>query len=120
MGASPIGPPLAIYYTWDSAENGKTSFTAGPMVAAGASAPDGDGFGVREAGGCKGVTVVHVGPYPDLMKTYTATFEWIEAKGYEIRMPLVEVFENSPKEVAEAELRTKIYIPIVPKGSPSA
>lgn len=64
------------------------------------------------------MTVLHRGPYEDLMKTYMATFEWVEAKGYESRMPILEVYENDPKEVEASELRTKIYIPIVPKGTP--
>ena len=54
------------------------------------------------------------------MKTYNATFEWVEAKGYENRMPVVEVYENDPKEVEPAKLRTKLCIPIVPKGTPKA
>ncbi|CAN0432527.1 unnamed protein product [Laminaria digitata] len=120
-GAAPVGPPMSAYITWEC--DGDTKFTCGPAVsadAAAASAPEGDGLGVREAGGCKCVTVVHVGPYEDMMKTYTATFEWVEAKGYEYRMPVVEVYENDPKEVEPAKLRTKLYIPIVPKGTPKA
>ena len=118
-GVAPIGPPMTAYLTWECDAN--TRFTCGPSVAAAAAAaPAGDGLGVRAAGGCKCVTVVHVGPYEDLKKTYDATFEWVEAKGYESRMPVVEVYENDPKEVEAAKLRTKLCIPIVPKGTPKA
>ena len=119
-GAAPVGPPMSAYFTWDP--EGSMSFTCGPTVAGDttAAAPEGEALGVRTAGGCKCVTVVHVGPYEDLMKTYNATFEWVEAKGYENRMPVVEVYENDPKEVEPAKLRTKLCIPIVPKGTPKA
>lgn len=118
-GAAIVGKNMSVYFDWDS--DGDTRFTCGPSVAAGsAPAPECDGLGVREVEGCKCVTVVHAGPYEELMKTYGATFEWAEAKGYEHRMPVVEVYENDPREVEPANLRTKLCIPIVPKGTPKA
>lgn len=117
-GIAPTGPLVAAYFTWDPA--GETTFTCGPTVAADGPPAEGDGLGVRAFGDVKCVTVVHMGPYTDLMTTYEATFEWIEAKGYENRMPVMEVYENNPEEVEPAKVRTKICIPIVPKGTPKA
>ena len=54
------------------------------------------------------------------MECYGATFEWIAAKGYESRMPILEIYENDPKDTAPEKLRTKISIPIVKKGAPQA
>ena len=62
----------------------------------------------------------HTGPYDKLMECYDATFEWIAAKGYESRMPILEIYENDPKDTAPEKLRTKICIPIVKKGAPQA
>lgn len=116
IGLPPAGPLLSAYFTWDSKEGGETRFTCGPSVAGGSPEAEGDGFGVRTVGGCKCATVVHTGPYSELMGTYMATFEWISAKGFESAMPVFEIYENSPKEVEESNLRTKICIPVVPKG----
>lgn len=58
---------------------------------------------------------MHTGPYDKLVGCYTATFEWIKAKGYESRMPVFEIYENDPKDTAPDKLRTKICVPLVPK-----
>ena len=113
-GVPAIGPPVAVYFTWDCSEGGKTSFTCGPIVAAGTPAPEGSGFEAREVGGSRCVTVVYEGPYDKMAAAYSATFEWIKVKGYEIGMPIMEVFENDPKDVEPEKLRTKICIPIKP------
>lgn len=113
-GVPVVGPPVAVYFTWDSSEGGKTSFTCGPIVAAGTPAPEGGDFEVREVGGSKCVTVVYVGPYDKMVAVYSATFEWIKVKGYEIGMPIMEMFENDPKDVEPEKLKTKICIPIEP------
>lgn len=108
------GPVVSAYYTW---KDGKTEFTSGPVVGADSPQAEGNGLGIRTLAGCKCVTIVHTGPYSELGKTYDATFEWIAAKGLDKRMPCVEIYENSPKDTEESKLRTKICIPIVPKGS---
>lgn len=121
-GLKMAGPPVAGYFTWES--DGQTRLTAGSMVAIDPDSPHEEpaetdvGLAVRALGGVKCVTTTHVGPYEDLMKCYEATFEWIEAKGYESRMPVVEVYENDPNVTEPSKLTTKIHIPIVPKGTP--
>ncbi|CAM9669072.1 unnamed protein product [Scytosiphon promiscuus] len=120
------GPPVSAYFVWESAPGGIAKFTSGPSVVGGdgsaaaalAKDPAGDdtGLGVRTAGGCKCVMAVHTGPYEEMMKCYKATFEWIEAKGYESRMPVFEVYPNDPKDTPPEKLVTKIYIPIVRKA----
>lgn len=61
-----------------------------------------------------------MGPYDTLMDCYMATFEWVEVKGYESRMPVYELYENDPKDTPPEKLRTKICIPIVAKETPKA
>ncbi|CAN0506602.1 unnamed protein product, partial [Ectocarpus sp. 12 AP-2014] len=126
-GLAMAGPPASAYYTWDSSPGGTTKFTCGPSVAGGGASAlmkdvDGDdnGLGVRTAGGCKCVTTLHTGPYDELKKCYEATFEWVEAKGYESRMPVFELYENDPKDTPPEKLKTKVCIPIVAKGTPKA
>lgn len=118
-GLKMVGPPLSGYYKWESKEGGEARLTTGPMVVRGASTEEvagGEtGFGVRSLCGVKSVMVMHVGPYDELIKCYEATFEWISAKGYESKMPAVEMYENNPKDTEPGKLRTKIFVPIVPK-----
>lgn len=33
-------------------------------------------------------------------------------------MPVVEIYENAPTDTEPSELRNKIHMPIVPKGTP--
>lgn len=61
---------------------------------------------------------VYTGPYDKLNECYRATFDWVAAEGYESSMPVFERYENDPKTTAPEELRTKIFIPIVPKETP--
>ncbi|CAM9720687.1 unnamed protein product [Ectocarpus sp. 6 AP-2014] len=114
-GLAMAGPPASAYYTWDPSPGGTTKFTCGPSVAGGGASAlmkdvDGDdnGLGVRTAGGCKCVTTLHTGPYDELMKCYKATFEWVETKGYESRMPVFELYENDPKDTPPEKLKTKL------------
>lgn len=123
-GFARVGPTIAGFYTWDP--QGETRLTSGPIVGKPSGSSDeqlGDGsadggLAIRALGGLKCAVTTHVGPYEDLKKCYEATLEWIAARGYENRMPLIEVYENSPKDTEPSKLRTKIRIPIVPKGTP--
>lgn len=117
-GIPPAGPTVSAYFTWDPTDDGKTRFTCGPTVAADSPEPEGDGLGVRTIAGCKCAVTVHTGPYSELMKAYEATFGWIEAKGFEHRMPCIETYENNPEDTEPSKLRTKICIPVVPKAAP--
>ncbi|CBN76982.1 glyoxalase family protein [Ectocarpus siliculosus] len=126
-GLAMAAPPASAYYTWDPSPGGTTKFTCGPSVAGGGASAlmkdvngDDNGLGVRTAGGCKCVTTLHTGPYDELKKCYEATFEWVEAKGYESRMPVFELYENDPKDTPPEKLKTKVCIPIVAKGTPKA
>ena len=113
------GPAMSIYFTWDR----KTRFTAGPIVAGGAPArankPDGDGLGVRGVLGCMCATAYHVGPHEELEKTHNAVSKWIDANGFESRMPIVDVYVDDWTEVEPEKMKTVVHVPIVPKGNAS-
>ena len=42
--------------------------------------------------------------------------DWVEEKGFESKMPTVELYENDPRDTEPAKLRTKVFVPIVPKA----
>ncbi|CAM9577823.1 unnamed protein product [Sphacelaria rigidula] len=118
-GLQSVGPPICGYFAWDPKEGGETKLTVGVNVAGDSShveaAEGDDGFGIRSLGGVKCATVTHVGPYSELKGVYNATFEWIAARGYESKMPVVEIHEDGPPDVEPANFRTKICVPIVRK-----
>ncbi|CAM9710892.1 unnamed protein product, partial [Sphacelaria rigidula] len=112
-GMEIVGPPLSAYYTWDPKEGGNTRFTTGAMVAGDDSineaGEEDNGLGIRSVGGVRCVTTVHTGPYDELIQCYEATMDWVEMKGFESKMPSVELYENDPKDTEPAKLRTKVF-----------
>ena len=60
----------------------------------------------------KYVTAMYKGPYTEMEKPYNAMFAWMKDKGCEHTGESYEVYYNSPGEVPEAELLTKITLPV--------
>ncbi len=106
-GITPVGPPMAIYRTWEAAE---TTFEVGFPVAL----EDAD----KEAGSIEtGVTpegralkAIHTGAYADLSRTYEVLQE--EAAKAGIPQPRIawEIYMNDPGSVPEDELVTEVYL----------
>ena len=60
----------------------------------------------------KWVTYLHKGPYKDMEQAYNNMMHWIEENGYEPTGVSYEFYYNSPMEVPESELLTKIAFPV--------
>ncbi|WP_341952596.1 GyrI-like domain-containing protein [Salinibacterium sp. TMP30] len=58
-------------------------------------------------------TVTHTGPYNGLKATYDQIFDWFTAYGHTYAGPPREIYLNSPAEVADDELLTRIEFPCV-------
>ena len=58
------------------------------------------------------VTAMYTGPYTEMEKPYNEMFAWMKDKGYELTGLYYEVYYNSPEEVPEEELLTKIMLPV--------
>lgn len=56
--------------------------------------------------------LMHEGPYSSMSASYIELDKWMQDNGYERCGPAYEYYFNSPQEVEEAELLTKIVIPI--------
>lgn len=68
---------------------------------------------VRSFGGFEAVTIYHVGPYSDIIKTYVKALQWINQNNYKVSGPVSEEFIISPIDVKEEkEHVTKILIPV--------
>lgn len=101
------GPPVAYYNSWSATE---VDLVLGFPVAAPFHA---EGmFKAFELPSVKAVQAVHVGPYADLVKTYTAMEQWMKEKGLVPAAYMWEEYLNDPSAVAEGELMTKITWPI--------
>ncbi|CAM3994904.1 AraC family transcriptional regulator [Bordetella tumulicola] len=57
----------------------------------------------------------YIGPYSEIEAAYHWLFsEWLPASGYETRdFPMWEEYVNDPKVTPAAELKTRIYLPLV-------
>lgn len=55
---------------------------------------------------------LYKGPYSDSAPVYDAMNGWIAEKGFEATGIAYEVYYNSPAEVAESELLTRIMLPL--------
>jgi effector-binding domain-containing protein len=60
----------------------------------------------------KYATCIHIGPYSEMEPTYNKLNAWIEAQGAKPAGIAYEQYLNGPDEVSEAELMTKILLPI--------
>ena len=58
------------------------------------------------------VTCLYKGPYSQMEQPYNEIFRWIEENGYEKTGVYYEYYFNSPTEVPESELITRIAIPV--------
>ena len=58
------------------------------------------------------VSYMHKGPYSEMEPIYNRIFQWIEEKGHQPKGIYYEYYYNSPDEVPESELLTRIVIPV--------
>lgn len=60
----------------------------------------------------KYVSCMYKGPYSGMEQPYNEIFKWVEEKGYELKGVYYEYYYNSPADVPEKELLTKIVMPL--------
>ncbi|HAU32006.1 MAG: Uncharacterized protein XD78_1406 [Desulfotomaculum sp. 46_296] len=58
------------------------------------------------------ISCTYKGPYAGMEKLYAEMFKWIAENGYEFVGVVYEYYLNSPMEVPEGELLTRIDLPI--------
>ncbi|MBH0084208.1 GyrI-like domain-containing protein [Salinibacterium sp. SWN167] len=68
----------------------------------------------HELAGGRVATVTHHGAYSGLKATYNDVFDWFSEHGHTYAGAPREIYLNTPGEVAEAELLTRLEFPVVP------
>lgn len=112
----PAGPPRVIYTTWAAT----TSFTlAFPIMAAPPvieSVPD---TAIGMLAGGRALRFVHHGPYDAVRETYGQIDAWLRERGaiktdadWARYSGMWEEYLNEPGTVPDAELITRIYLPL--------
>lgn len=102
-GEEPLGPAFVAYYNMDM-EN--LSVEIGFPVA---KEMEGQGeIENRYIPAGKKATGFHKGAYQELETLYEKLAQWISQKGYEPTGVVYEYYYNSPQEIPESELLTKV------------
>ena len=102
-GEQPLGPAFIAYYNMDME---RLEVEIGFPVAK-AIAGKGDIISSQIPAGKK-ATCFYKGPYSDLGSSYEDLAKWINDRGYVPAGVVYEFYYNSPEEVPESELLTKI------------
>lgn len=105
-GIAPVGQPMSVYYGYDA---DTLAFRAGiPVAAADAAKADGDIKADQTPGG-QVFSVMHVGPYSDLGKTYQAATAALAETGQSFGAPTWEIYIDDPTDTPADRMRTQIY-----------
>lgn len=107
IGEKPLEVAFAAYYNMDMADlDVEMGFPVPKPLA---------GKGEIKAGEIpagKQVSCMYKGPYQKMEPVYNAMTQWINEKGYTPTGAAYEFYYNSPAEVPESELLTKIVFPL--------
>lgn len=106
-GLQPSGPSFVAYYNMDM---DNLDIEAGFPVAEPIPGQGEIKASVIPAG--KMVSSLYKGPYQECAPVYEALNKWIKAKGETPTGVAYEFYYNSPQEVPESELLTKIVFPL--------
>lgn len=107
IGEHPSGTPFAAYYNMDMEDlDVEIGFpVAKPLAGRGDIKQSGIPAGKR-------ASCMYKGPYSQVTQAYEAMTKWITEKGYVPTGVCYEFYFNSPMEVPESELLTKIVFPL--------
>jgi len=107
LGETPKDAPYTAYYNLDMKNlNVELGFPVSRIF------PEKDDIKAGEIPAGKAVTAMYNGPYSGMEEPYNEIFKWIEENGYSATGVYYEYYYNSPNEVPESELLTKIIIPV--------
>lgn len=107
LGEQPADAPFTAYYNLDMQDlNVEMGFPVAKLL------PEKGEIESGEIPQGKYVSYMYKGAYSQMEQTYNEVFKWIEEKGYEQKGVYYEYYFNSPCEVPESELLTKIVIPL--------
>ncbi len=108
LGEEAVGVPFTAYYNLDVQDlDVEMGFpVAKPLPGKGQIISG-------EIPGGRVVSSMHYGPYQEMEKHYAEITRWISDHGLEATGVAYEYYYNSPEDVPESELLTRIVIPVV-------
>lgn len=110
LNENPSGAPYTAYYTWQGEEMDiELGFPVSKIF------PDFDDIKSREIPKGKYAELMHKGSYSKMEEPYNELFKWLNENNLEPDGPFYEFYYNSPQEVSEEELLTKISVPVKEK-----
>jgi effector-binding domain-containing protein len=101
------GPPFAYYHAWSEQE---VDLECGfPTV----GTVKGEGrFETFTLPSVRAVVGMHIGPYPDIVKTYTEVQKWMKENAHQPADQMWEVYLNDPSITPPEKLMTQIVWPL--------
>ncbi|MGE5626586.1 MAG: GyrI-like domain-containing protein [Solirubrobacterales bacterium] len=109
LNEKPVDVPFTAYYNLDV---NNLDVEMGFPVSKPLPGKEKDGIVYREIPAGKIVTATYKGAYSGMEKVYEGAFKWINTEDLEPLGVYYEYYYNSPKDVPESELLTKIVIPV--------
>jgi len=107
LGAQPAYAPFTAYYNLDMQNlDVEMGFPVAGQFA------DKDDIKAGQIPSGQIVSCMYKGAYSEMEAPYKEIMQWIEEQGYEPTGVFYEYYYNSPAEVPESELLTKIVIPL--------
>jgi effector-binding domain-containing protein len=107
LGEKPADVPFTAYYNLDMQN---MDIEMGFPVSR--ALPGRDDIKASETMAGKAALYMYKGPYSEMEPVYNEIFKWIAQNGYQPAGVYYEYYYNSPGEVAESELLTRIVIPL--------
>jgi len=107
LGESPVGAPFAAYHRQNA-----QSLDIELGVPVSGNLPGRDDIKAGKTASGDAVVYMHEGPYTDLKPVYQKLFDWIGENGCTPKGLYYEYYFNSPGDVPEKNLVTRIVIPV--------
>lgn len=93
VGRFIAGKPMNLYYDCEYKEDDADMEPCFPVKPAAKEKP---GISVRDLPGGRCVSLMHLGPYDELGRSYEKLFAYVEEKGYKTLLPSREVYIKGP------------------------
>lgn len=107
LGEKPANTPFVAYYTLDMQDlDVEIGFPLNRAL------PDHDAIKAGRLPQGQVVSCMYKGAYSDMEEPYKVIMQWIDDQGHKPTGVYYEFYYNSPAEVPESELLTKIVIPV--------
>jgi effector-binding domain-containing protein len=107
LGEKPLDVPFTAYHNLDMKNlDVEMGFIVDKKL------PDKDEMKAEIIPAGKSVIYMYKGAYDGMQKAYDEIMKWISENKYEFTGTYYEYYYNSPEEVTESELLTKIVLPL--------